>query len=119
MIIALWIATGILALLFAVAGTVKMTQPRAKLATNMGYVEDFTDTQVKLIGATEVIGAIGLIVPAATGIAAWLTPTAAFALAIVMIVAVRVHVRRSEPSVPAIVLAVFAALVGVGWIVFG
>jgi hypothetical protein len=42
------------------------------------------------------VGAVGLVVPAWTGIQPWLTATAALALAVLMGVAVVFHVRRRE-----------------------
>lgn len=112
--IAYWIVAGILALVFLGAGFSKLAQPKEKLAASgMGYVEDFSGAQVKLIGLVEVLGAIGLILPMLLGIAALLSPIAALALAIVMIGAVVVHVRRSEPFVPALVLGVVSAAAAV------
>ena len=61
----------------------------------------------------EVLGAIGLIVPAATGIAPILTPVAALGLALVMAAAVLVHVRRKEQFASPLVLGVLALVVAV------
>lgn len=94
--IALWIVQILLALAFALAGTVKTTQPIEKLATNMGWVKDFTAQAVRLIGALEILGAIGLILPAVTGIWPWLTPIAAIGLVLTMVGAMITHVRRGE-----------------------
>jgi len=112
----LWILQILLALAFLAAGVVKMTQPRAKLQTNMGWVEDFSDTNVKLIGAAEVLGALGLVLPWWTGIAPVLTPIAALCLAVAMAGAVIVHIRRKElPRIaPAAVLLVLSAVVAIG-----
>ena len=75
----------------------KLAQPRAKLAASgMAWTEDFSDAAVKGIGALEVLGALGLILPAALDIAPVLTPLAAVGLALVMAGAVVVHLRRGE-----------------------
>jgi hypothetical protein len=66
------------------------------------------------IGISEVAGAIGLILPAATGIAPSLTPLAAVGLATIMFLAVIFHLKRKEPAAAPIVLFVLAALVVVG-----
>lgn len=118
MTIALWIATGLLAAIYLLAGSLKLTMPREKLAPQMPWVEDYSDAQVKTIGALQLLGAIGLILPAATGILPWLTPTAAFALLVVQILAARVHLRRNEKSSLPVnaVLAVFALAVGALWL---
>jgi hypothetical protein len=109
MIIALWILNALLALVFLGAGLMKLARPKPALASSgMAYVEDFSANQVKLIGLVEVIGAAGLILPILLGIAPVLTPIAAVGLAIVMIVGTLVHVRRHEPPVPTVVLAVLS-----------
>ena len=114
--IVLWIIAGLLALAFLAAGAMKLAQPKAKLAeSGMAWTEDFTDGQVKAIGVVEVLGALGLILPAALDIAPMLTPIAAAGLAVTMLVAAAVHVRRGEKQMVPInlVLLVLAAFVAV------
>ena len=94
--IALWIVQAVLALAFGMAGVMKLTQPKEKLAAQMGWVEDFAPTTVKLIGGLELLGAIGLILPLLTGILPWLTPLAAVGLVLTMIGAMLTHLRRHE-----------------------
>jgi uncharacterized membrane protein YphA (DoxX/SURF4 family) len=118
--VALWIIAGLLAAAFAGAGLMKLAQPKAKLAAaGMGWTEDFTDGQVKGIGAVEVLGAVGLVLPAALGIAEVLTPLAALGLALTMVGAAITHLRRGEGSmVPVNVvlggLALFVAVMRFG-----
>src|SRR6218665_3876240 len=83
--IALWIVAIVLGVAFLAAGLLKATQPKAKLAENMGWVEDFSDGTVKFIGWAEVLGGIGLILPAAVNIAPILVPIAATCLAVTMV----------------------------------
>jgi uncharacterized membrane protein len=92
----IWIAQALLALAFLAAGSLKLTRPRTELRARMPFVEDFTDQQVKGIGAVEVLGAIGLILPAALKIAAVLTPIAAVGLMLTMLGAAATHIRRGE-----------------------
>ena len=75
--VTLWIVQAVLAIAFGLAGLMKATQPKQKLAKNLPWVEDFAPGTVKLIGTVEVLAALGLILPAATGIATVLTPIAA------------------------------------------
>jgi uncharacterized membrane protein len=96
MSIAVWIVSGLLAVAFLAAGSTKLLRPKAALQPRMGYVEDLTTWQVKVIGALEILGAIGLIVPVLTGIAPILTPIAAACLAVSQAVAFSLHVRRKE-----------------------
>ena len=109
-----WILQIVLAVAFLGAGGMKLARPRpALVSSGMGFAEDYTDTSVKLIGAIEVIGAIGLILPWLTGIAPVLTPIAAVGLALVMAGAVVVHVRRKEAFIPPLVLGVLSLVVAV------
>jgi uncharacterized membrane protein YphA (DoxX/SURF4 family) len=114
--IALWVAQVLLAVAFLGAGATKLMQPKEKLAKNMGWVEDFSQPTVRIIGALEVLGAIGVVLPALTGILPWLTPLAALGLVLLMAGAVYTHLRREEGSavVPPAVLLLLAALVAVG-----
>lgn len=120
MIIALWIATGALALAFAMAGSMKLVKPYAQIAgqDRMEWTEEVTPSQLKVIGALEVVGAVGMILPAATQVVPWLTPTAAFGLALMMGFAAALHARRRENGTPSIVLGALALLIGIGWVVF-
>jgi hypothetical protein len=109
----LWVLQGLLALAFLFAGGMKLSQPREKLKEQMAYMEDYSDQTIKLIGGLEVLAAVGLVLPAAIGIATWLTPLAAVGLVLMMIGAVIVHLRRNEGSqvaAPA-VLGLLAAVI--------
>jgi uncharacterized membrane protein YphA (DoxX/SURF4 family) len=114
--VALWVIQGLLAVAFLGAGAMKLSQPKEKLAQNMGWVEDFSQPAVRLIGAVEVLGAIGLVLPALTGILPWLTPLAALGLALTMVGAALTHLRRKEYGTIAVnaVLLVLAAFVAYG-----
>ncbi len=92
----LWVVQVLLAVAFLFAGLAKVTQPREALAANMGWVEDFSQGTVRLIGTLEVLGAIGLILPALTGVLPWLTPLAAGGLALTMAGAMITHAGRGE-----------------------
>jgi len=94
--IALWIAAGVLAVAFLAVGGLKVSTPRAKLRERMAWVEDFTDGQVKAIGAVELLGAIGVVVPGIFKIVPILVPLAATGLAITMVLAFVMHARRGE-----------------------
>lgn len=117
--IALWVLAGLLALLFLAAGVSKlMLSKDALYEKQMTYVEDLSAAQVKGIGAVEVLGALGLVLPAFVDGLEWLVPTAATGLVLVMVGAVLTHVRRKEPFVLPLVIGVVAAVVAVGrfWI---
>jgi uncharacterized membrane protein YphA (DoxX/SURF4 family) len=114
--IALWVVQGLLAAAFLVSGATKLSQPKEKLAKNMAWVEDFSPQTVRLIGALEVLGAIGVVVPAMTSVLPWLTPLAALGLVLTMIGAALTHLRRTEYGNIAMnaVLLILAAFVAYG-----
>lgn len=110
----LWILQGLLGLAFIAAGVLKTFQPKEKLAPKMPWVNDFSPAVVKFVGIAEGLGGLGLILPAATGIAVVLTPIAAAALAFTMLLAVLYHVRKAEwntigSSVVFLILTAFVA----------
>lgn len=115
--IVFWILQILLALVFLLAGAVKATQPIDKLATRMQWVKSLRPQWlVRVIGVLEVLGAIGLILPAVTGILPWLTPVAAIGLVLTMIGATMLHAQRGEVShiAPNMVLLLLAVFVVVG-----
>ncbi|MFT3833975.1 MAG: DoxX family protein [Micropruina sp.] len=113
--ITLWIVAGLLALAFLGAGAMKVTRRKDALAASgLAWTEDFSASTVKTIGTLEILGALGLILPAVTGILPVLVPVAALGLAAIMIGAIVVHLRRHETIVPQTVLLVLAAFVAIG-----
>jgi hypothetical protein len=119
MIIVLWIASGLLALANLASGGFKLAQPREKLLTVQPWTNDFSAPQIKLIGAAELLGALGIILPRLTGILPVVSSIAAFAIALLQVGAVVTHVRRKETVIPNVVLIVIALFVGIGWLVWG
>ncbi|MCA0145073.1 DoxX family protein [Blastococcus sp. LR1] len=118
--IALWIVAGVLAVAFLGAGLMKLAQPREKLVeSGMGWAGDFSPGAVKAIGALEVLGALGLILPAVFDVATVLVPLAAVGLALTMVGAIVVHARRKETPMVAVNVVLLALAVFVAWGRFG
>lgn len=113
--IALWLVQALLAVAFLAAGALKLVRSKDQLRPQMGWVENVPAGLVKLIGAIEVVGAAGLILPALLHIAVVLTPLAATGLVIVMLGAIVTHLRRREFTglVAPLILGVLAAIVAV------
>jgi hypothetical protein len=110
---ALWIAQALVASLILVTGTVKLLLPRDRLIKRMHWASAWPAWRIKLLGLAEVAGAVGLIVPLATGIAPLLTPLAAICIAVLMVGAVRTHQRLGEGAAPAVVVAVLSLVIAV------
>lgn len=97
--ITLWIVQGLLAVAFLGAGGMKLVTSRKRLidsGSGMAWVNDFSEPAVKAIAAAEVLGALGLVLPGALGVATVLTPLAGVGLFLVMVGAVVTHIRRGE-----------------------
>jgi uncharacterized membrane protein YphA (DoxX/SURF4 family) len=117
--VVVWVLQVLLAAGFLGAGAMKVSQPRQRLATNMGWVEDYSDTGVKTIGALELLAALGLILPAVTGIATVLVPLAAVGLTLLMVLAAVHHQRKGERPEMGINAVLFILAVVVAWARFG
>lgn len=113
---ALWIAQVLLAAIFLVTGMTKLIVPRRKLAAGpMRWAAGVSDARFRTIGALEVLGAAGLILPGVLGVASFLTPLAAVGLALTMVGAIATHVRFDELNriavpIALLALALFAAV---------
>jgi uncharacterized membrane protein YphA (DoxX/SURF4 family) len=94
--IAVWIIQGILALIFLMAGIMKSIQPSEKLAKSLPWVNDFSLHTVRFIGISELLGAIGIVVPQLTGIYPILSPIAAVGIGMIMILASAYHLPKKE-----------------------
>ncbi|HEX3259081.1 MAG TPA: DoxX family protein [Pseudonocardia sp.] len=116
----LWIVQGLLAALFGSGGIVKAVRPSKRLYDQgLTWVEDFSPGAVKAIGGLELAAAVGLVLPAVTGVAPVLVPLAAVGLGLIMVGAAVVHVRRGEVAFIAVNVALLAAAAFVAWGRFG
>ena len=118
--LALWIAAALLALAFLATGLLKITRSKEKLAAaGMGWTEDFSPSVIKAIGVAEVLGAIGLILPAVLDVAPVLVPVAAVGLVLVMVGAATTHLRRKETPMVVLNVVLLALALFVAWGRFG
>jgi uncharacterized membrane protein YphA (DoxX/SURF4 family) len=118
--LALWIIAIVLAVVFAASGLVKQFVPKDKLVTSgQDWARDFSPTSIRLIGLAEILGAIGLVLPAAVHVAPILVPLAAVGLALVMAGAAVVHARRKEVPMIAVNAVLLVLAVIVAWGRFG
>jgi uncharacterized membrane protein YphA (DoxX/SURF4 family) len=117
---ALWIVAIVLAAVFAGSGLMKQFVPKDELAASgQGWAQDYSQSSIRLIGLAEILGAIGLVLPAAVHIAPILVPMAATGLVLVMVGAAVVHARRNEPMNIAVNLVLIALAIFVAWGRFG
>lgn len=114
--IALWVIQFFLAVAFFFAGLVKATRPLEQLEEIVGgWVHDVPLPVIRVVGALEIVGAVGLVVPALVGVAPWLTWLSAIGLLVFMAGAVVIHGRRRESREVVSNLVLIALLVVVVW----
>ena len=107
--IVLWILQVLLAILFLMAGVNHGFRFEAiKDDPRMVWVNAVPRGLLTFIGIAEILGALGVVLPAATDILPWLTPLAASLLAIMMLLAAIFHATRREYPAIAINLILFA-----------
>lgn len=114
----LWIGQILLGLAFLTVGYGhSLAYEQWSTRSGMGWMAAVGRNGMRAIGLLEILGAIGLILPTATGILPWLTPTAAACLGILMALALVFHARRPGERLNMVnnaVLGVVAALVAYG-----
>ncbi|MBE8525917.1 DoxX family protein [Amycolatopsis sp. H6(2020)] len=119
--LALWIAAGLLAVVALTGGVGKAFVPREKLAAAPGgeWTAAATPGVVKSLGTLELLAALGLILPAVTGIAPVLVPVTAVCWVLLMVGAMITHVRHGSAGFAVLNLAYLAVAAFVAWGRFG
>ncbi len=111
----LWVVQILLALMFLAAGVVKSTQPIADLAASMPWAGYSPPALVRFVGVSELLGGLGLVLPAATRIAPILTPLAALGLLVIMALAIPMHAMHGEAAGTPVNLVLGALAAFVAW----
>ena len=113
--IGLWIAQVLMAGLFGMVGITKLTTPISELAEMLPWVTESPEMLVRFIGLSELLGAVGLILPTALRIQPKLTNFAAIGLAIVMVLATGFHLFRGEFEVAPVNIVLLGILLLINW----
>ncbi len=113
--LSLWVVQVLLAAMFLMAGGTKLTAPIETLQTQMAWVAGGLGGAVRYIGFAEVLGAIGLLAPAALRIQPGLTPLAAAGLAAIMLGATGTHIVRGEFAMVPVTLVLAGLAAFVAW----
>lgn len=114
--VAYWIVAGLLALLYVYSGGKKLLQNQEQLRPMMAWVDRAPMPLVKAIGAVEVLGVLGLLLPPLTGIAPGLAIAAAVGLILVQIGGTAVHLARGEARVIGLNLTLLVAAGAAAWL---
>jgi hypothetical protein len=115
--IALWITSGLLALVALVGGITKAFVPLDKLSHHEGaaWTRGANPAFVKTLGVLEILAAIGLVLPAVTDVAPVMVPVTAVCWVALMVGAMITHGRLGQAklvmvNVVYVALAVFIAV---------
>ncbi|WP_019812136.1 DoxX family protein [Saccharomonospora halophila] len=119
--LALWIAAGLLAAVALTGGLSKTFVPKQRLETmpGAGWTANARTGSVKTLGVLELLAAVGLILPAAVGIAPVLVPVTAVCWVLLMIGAMITHGRLGEPKLAAVNLVYLVVAALIAWGRFG
>jgi putative oxidoreductase len=93
--VALWVLQVLTALLFGAHGFV-MVRRLERMAERVPWVRALPGAFVRLLGVLEILGAIGVVLPALTGVLPSLTVAAGGGLVAMMLLAILFHVIRRE-----------------------
>jgi uncharacterized membrane protein YphA (DoxX/SURF4 family) len=97
--IALWVAQILLAAMYGMAGLMKTFQT-TKAKEQLPWTKNRSDGFVRFIGTSELLGALGLILPLITGILPGLTVLAAIGLTLIQLLAIITeHLPKKEYNV--------------------
>jgi hypothetical protein len=96
----LWILQALMFATFMYSGINKSMFSIRKLVCEKGQtgVENLSISFVRFIGISEILGAVGLILPWWLNILPWLTSLSAILFALIMIPAAIIHYKRKEPK---------------------
>lgn len=114
--ISLWVLQILLAGLFLMAGASKFFTPLEEQRTAMEWAKHTSDGVIYFAGLAEILGGLGLILPAILKIMPWLISIAALGLAIVMVLAALLNgsIGETKAIMPTLLIAALALFVAWG-----
>jgi hypothetical protein len=119
--LALWTGAGLLAAVALTGGVTKTFVPREKLAVapGGGWTAGIEPGLIKALGVLELLAALGLVLPAALGVAPVLVPVTAVCWVLLMIGAMITHGRLGEFRFVALNVVYLALATFIAWGRFG
>ncbi|MCX6246707.1 MAG: DoxX family protein [Bacteroidetes bacterium] len=113
--VTLWAAQVILACMFIIAGYMKTTTPIAQLSASLPWTGEIPAWLVRFIGASELLGALGLLLPSLLRIKPILTPLAASGIICIMLMASIFHLVKNEFPLVAFTLLLGLVAAFIAW----
>ena len=108
----IWILKGVISVIFTFTGFFKIFLPKAKLlAKGMKGLTDLDEDQIRVVGFLEVLGVVGLILPALLNINPAISAIAALCLSMTMVVAGWINYRLKLSVIPNIIIFIICILI--------
>lgn len=112
----IWTLQGLMAFVFMFSGINKAYfDEKTLVEKGQTGVEGLSSGLIKFIGISEILGAIGLILPSLLNIYPVLTPIAAISMGAIMIPAGIIHFRRKEHKNVLLNIAILVLCGAVAW----
>ncbi len=111
----LWIAQGLIAMIYLWAASMKLTKAPAELAGMIPWAADYSVTFLRGIGLIDLAGGLGILLPALTRVMPRLTVVAAISIVVHQLCAVAFHVSRGEFAVLPFNVVLIALSLWVAW----
>lgn len=111
----LWISQILVAALFIPVGVMKLAQPIPKLAEVVPWAIEFPVWFVRSIGAIDLAGGIGILLPSLLRIMPLTAIWAAIGCACLQVVSIAFHLYRNEAAVIAVNVILLGLSVFVAW----
>ena len=108
--IVIWIIHILLSIGMLIPGIMKLITPFSEMMTQMPWVEEFSEMQVRIIALLEILGVIGLNLPYLLKKFKKLIPLASLGLSLTMAGATILHITRSEPFIFPVILMILGLL---------
>ncbi|MFC9441021.1 DoxX family protein [Nocardia sp. NPDC057030] len=111
--VAFWIVAGPLALFYLYAGGLKITRSPDRLRPMMAWVDRVPLSVIRAVGALELLGALGLILPPLTGLTPGLAVAAAVGFVLLQVGAIPVHLTGGDRKIALNIVLLLTAAVTV------
>jgi hypothetical protein len=117
--VAYGIVAGLLAAFHGYAGALKVSRDPDRLRPMMAWVDRVPVPALRALGAVEVLGACGLVLPPLTGVAPWAAAAAAGGFVLLQAGAIVVHRTGEEDRGVALNVVLAAAAAVTVWLATG
>jgi hypothetical protein len=113
--VSIWIAQTLIFLGFTLGGVMKLFIPIPRLAAMIAWAGQLPEPFVRFIGLIDLLGGVGILLPALTRIRPGLTVLAALGCTLLQICAIIFHVSRGEAAYTPVNFVFLALAVFVLW----